>query len=63
MPLVADLLDCSTKKPLSTAALNFLLAGRDTSPVMLSWFFCLVMNHLAMEEKIPTELTGSYFHS
>ncbi|RDX75595.1 Cytochrome P450 86A1, partial [Mucuna pruriens] len=48
-------------KPLSAAvlrqiALNFVLAGRDTSSVALSWFFWLVMNHPAVEEKILDEL-------
>ncbi|KAG4989381.1 hypothetical protein JHK82_031704 [Glycine max] len=39
-------------------ALNFLLAGRDTSSVALSWFFWLVMNHPDVEEKILDELTA-----
>ncbi|KAK2386783.1 cytochrome P450 86A8 [Trifolium repens] len=38
-------------------ALNFVLAGRDTSSVALSWFFWLVMNHPIVEEKILKELT------
>lgn len=37
--------------------LNFILAGRDTSSVALSWFFWLVMNHPKVEEKIIKELT------
>jgi len=37
--------------------LNFILAGRDTSSVALSWFFWLVMNHPKVEEKIINELT------
>ncbi|XP_027337467.1 cytochrome P450 86A1-like [Abrus precatorius] len=50
-------------KPLSAGvlrqiALNFVLAGRDTSSVALSWFFWLVMNHPAVEEKIIDELTA-----
>lgn len=39
-------------------ALNFVLAGRDTSSVALSWFFWLVMNHPSVEEKILAELTA-----
>ncbi|XP_061358045.1 cytochrome P450 86A1-like [Gastrolobium bilobum] len=50
-------------KPFSDAvlqrfALNFLLAGRDTSSVALSWFFWLVMNHPHVEERILNELTA-----
>ncbi|KAK7301791.1 hypothetical protein RJT34_12666 [Clitoria ternatea] len=50
-------------KPLSAAvlrriALNFVLAGRDTSSVALSWFFWLIMNHPAVEQKIIDELTS-----
>ncbi|WVY93616.1 hypothetical protein V8G54_032704 [Vigna mungo] len=50
-------------KPLSAAtlrqiALNFVLAGRDTSSVALSWFFWLVMNHPTVEDKILDELTA-----
>lgn len=39
-------------------ALNFVLAGRDTSSVALSWFFWLVMNHPLVEEKIVLELAA-----
>ncbi|KAJ1384194.1 Cytochrome P450 [Sesbania bispinosa] len=39
-------------------ALNFVLAGRDTSSVALSWFFWLVMNHPEVEERILRELTA-----
>ncbi|KAG5001530.1 hypothetical protein JHK87_022602 [Glycine soja] len=50
------------RKPLSAAtlrqiALNFLLAGRDTLSMALSWFFWLIMNHPTVEEKILAELT------
>ncbi|KAI3947225.1 hypothetical protein MKX01_019878 [Papaver californicum] len=38
-------------------ALNFVLAGRDTSSVALSWFFWLVMTHPRVEEKIIDELS------
>ncbi|CAL5189615.1 unnamed protein product [Lathyrus oleraceus] len=37
--------------------LNFILAGRDTSSVALTWFFWLVINHPKVEEKIIKELT------
>lgn len=37
-------------------ALNFILAGRDTSSVALSWFFWLVIQNPRVEEKILTEL-------
>lgn len=36
--------------------LNFILAGRDTSSVALSWFFYLVSYHPRVEEKIVTEI-------
>ncbi|KAL0533590.1 hypothetical protein IC582_027628 [Cucumis melo] len=38
-------------------ALNFVLAGRDTSSVALTWFFWLVMNHPDVEEKILSEIS------
>ncbi|XP_059660847.1 cytochrome P450 86A1 [Cornus florida] len=38
-------------------ALNFVLAGRDTSSVALSWFFWLVMNNPHVEEKIINEIS------
>ncbi|EEE61483.1 hypothetical protein OsJ_15764 [Oryza sativa Japonica Group] len=37
---------------LQHVALNFILAGRDTSSVALSWFFWLVSTHPAVERKI-----------
>ncbi|CAJ1970624.1 unnamed protein product [Sphenostylis stenocarpa] len=37
--------------------LNFVLAGRDTSSVALTWFFWLLMNHPHVEEKIMNEIT------
>ncbi|KAE9594153.1 hypothetical protein Lal_00017039 [Lupinus albus] len=43
---------------LQRIALNFVLAGRDTSSVALSWFFWLVMNHPDVESKILKELTA-----
>ncbi|KAL5580792.1 hypothetical protein UlMin_013234 [Ulmus minor] len=42
---------------LQRIALNFVLAGRDTSSVALSWFFWLVMNHHDVEEKIISEIS------
>jgi fatty acid omega-hydroxylase len=49
-------------KPISAPVLqriilSFILAGRDTSSVALSWFFWLIMNHPSVEEKIIKELT------
>lgn len=37
-------------------ALNFILAGRDTSSVALSWFFWLVSQNKNVEEKILVEI-------
>ena len=41
---------------LQHVALNFILAGRDTSSVALSWFFYLVSQDPIVEEKIITEI-------
>ena len=41
---------------LQHVALNFILAGRDTSSVALSWFFWLVIQNPNVEEKIITEI-------
>ncbi|KAJ7944939.1 putative Cytochrome P450 [Quillaja saponaria] len=41
---------------LQHVALNFILAGRDTSSVALSWFFWLVSQNPQVEEKILMEL-------
>ncbi|GJN02085.1 hypothetical protein PR202_ga19403 [Eleusine coracana subsp. coracana] len=41
---------------LQHVALNFILAGRDTSSVALSWFFWLVSTHPAAERAIVREL-------
>ncbi|KAL5208030.1 hypothetical protein ABZP36_032465 [Zizania latifolia] len=41
---------------LQHVALNFILAGRDTSSVALSWFFWLVSTHPTVERKIVREL-------
>ncbi|PIN02384.1 Cytochrome P450 CYP4/CYP19/CYP26 subfamily [Handroanthus impetiginosus] len=45
-----------TDKFLQHVALNFILAGRDTSSVALSWFFWLVTLNPKVEEKILIEL-------
>ncbi|KAF2312584.1 hypothetical protein GH714_035150 [Hevea brasiliensis] len=42
---------------LQRIALNFVLAGRDTSSVALSWFFWLVMNNPEVEAKIVKEIS------
>ncbi|XP_022156573.1 cytochrome P450 86A7 [Momordica charantia] len=41
---------------LQHVALNFILAGRDTSSVALSWFFYLVTQNPRVEEKILAEI-------
>ncbi|KAF3448582.1 hypothetical protein FNV43_RR09295 [Rhamnella rubrinervis] len=41
---------------LQHVALNFILAGRDTSSVALSWFFWLVIQNPEVEDKILKEL-------
>ncbi|KAF8365052.1 hypothetical protein HHK36_032934 [Tetracentron sinense] len=41
---------------LQHVALNFILAGRDTSSVALSWFFWLVIQNPRVEEKILREI-------
>ncbi|KAL4302042.1 hypothetical protein GQ457_10G008940 [Hibiscus cannabinus] len=46
-----------TSAVLQRIALNFVLAGRDTSSVALSWFFWLVMNHQEIEQKIVDEIS------
>ncbi|KAK7292690.1 hypothetical protein RJT34_15542 [Clitoria ternatea] len=43
-------------KFLQHVALNFILAGRDTSSVALSWFFWLVTQNPKVEEKILHEI-------
>ncbi|KAL6543053.1 hypothetical protein OROHE_010573 [Orobanche hederae] len=37
---------------------NFILVGRDTSSVALSWFFCLLSRNPALEERIVEEICG-----
>ncbi|XVF33311.1 hypothetical protein REPUB_Repub17cG0157600 [Reevesia pubescens] len=41
---------------LQHVALNFILAGRDTSSVALSWFFWLITQHPTVEDKILLEI-------
>ncbi|GKU96754.1 hypothetical protein SLEP1_g9952 [Rubroshorea leprosula] len=41
---------------LQHVALNFILAGRDTSSVALSWFFWLITQHPSVEVKILREI-------
>lgn len=41
---------------LQHVALNFILAGRDTSSVALSWFFWLVIQNPSVEDKILREI-------
>lgn len=43
-------------KFLQHVALNFILAGRDTSSVALCWFFWLVMQNPRVEDKIVKEI-------
>ncbi|GAB4857390.1 hypothetical protein Ancab_015299 [Ancistrocladus abbreviatus] len=45
-----------TDKFLQHVVLNFILAGRDTSSVALSWFFWLVNQNPQVEEKILIEI-------
>lgn len=47
-----------TDEFLRNVALNFILAGRDTSSVALSWFFWLVTLNPRVEEKILIELSS-----
>ncbi|XP_010419577.1 PREDICTED: cytochrome P450 86A2 isoform X2 [Camelina sativa] len=41
---------------LQHVVLNFILAGRDTSSVALSWFFWLITTHPTVEDKIVREI-------
>ncbi|GAB2296822.1 hypothetical protein Dimus_030923 [Dionaea muscipula] len=45
-----------TDKFLQYVALNFILAGRDTSSVAMSWFFWLLTRNPRVEEKILVEI-------
>ncbi|KAE8664941.1 Cytochrome P450 86A2 [Hibiscus syriacus] len=42
---------------LQQVALNFILAGRDTSSVALCWFFWLITQHPTVEDKILREIS------
>ncbi|KMT12085.1 hypothetical protein BVRB_5g100400 [Beta vulgaris subsp. vulgaris] len=48
--------ECYSDKFLQEVILNFILAGRDTSSVALSWFFWLVSINPRVEEKILIEI-------
>ncbi|XP_051126931.1 cytochrome P450 86A8-like [Andrographis paniculata] len=48
--------ESSSNKSLQHVALNFILAGRDTSSVALSWFFWLLMQNPRVEMAILTEI-------
>ncbi|PON62896.1 Cytochrome P450, E-class, group I [Parasponia andersonii] len=48
---------------LQHVALNFILAGRDTSSVALSWFFWLVSQNKRVEEKILVEICTVLFET
>ncbi|XVF80088.1 hypothetical protein PTKIN_Ptkin15bG0042200 [Pterospermum kingtungense] len=45
-----------TDEFLKHVALNFILAGRDTSSVALCWFFWLLTQHPTVEEKVLREI-------
>ncbi|XP_051129336.1 cytochrome P450 86A22-like [Andrographis paniculata] len=45
-----------TDRFLQEVALNFILAGRDTSSVALSWFFWLLIQNPRIEEKVLEEI-------
>lgn len=49
--------ECYSDEFLQHVALNFILAGRDTSSVALSWFFWLVTQNPRVEEKILREIS------
>ncbi|KAL5551616.1 hypothetical protein UlMin_001792 [Ulmus minor] len=48
--------ECYTEEFLKHVALNFILAGRDTSSIAMSWFFWLVIKNPEIEEKILIEI-------
>uniref|UniRef100_A0A2P2IVW4 Cytochrome P450 family protein n=1 Tax=Rhizophora mucronata TaxID=61149 RepID=A0A2P2IVW4_RHIMU len=48
--------ECYSDAFLQRVALNFILAGRDTSSVALSWFFWLICQNPSVEEKILHEI-------
>lgn len=48
---------------LKRIALNFVLAGRDTSSVAMSWFFWLVMNNPDIEKKLINEMYRILFET
>lgn len=54
--LSKDDVNHGSTEALRDAMLNFIIAGRDTSAVALSWFLYLVSLHSRVEEKILAEL-------
>lgn len=44
------------EQALRDTCLNFLIAGRDTTALMLSWFFFLLSQHPEVEERVLAEL-------
>ncbi|GAB4842771.1 hypothetical protein Ancab_012746 [Ancistrocladus abbreviatus] len=56
MRLKDDNGEAFSEKFLSDICVNFILAGRDTSSVALSWFFWLLDKHPEVEEKILQEV-------
>ncbi|XP_010556547.1 PREDICTED: cytochrome P450 86A2-like [Tarenaya hassleriana] len=48
--------DSFNERFLQQVAVNFILAGRDTSSVALSWFFWLITKHPTVEDKIMREI-------
>jgi fatty acid omega-hydroxylase len=50
-------MDAMNVSVLQRITLNFILASRDTSLVVLSWFFWLVMHYPKVEDKIVKEIS------
>ena len=46
----------TSQTELREIAMNFILAGRDTTAVMLSWFFYEILRHPEIEKKILSEI-------
>lgn len=45
-----------TDKYLRDIILNFIMAGRDTTAVTLSWFFYMLCKHPSLQEKLDQEI-------
>ncbi|XP_004505709.1 cytochrome P450 86B1 [Cicer arietinum] len=54
--------NCYSDKFLRDICVNFILAGRDTSSVALSWFFWLINKNPEVEEKIVEEICRVVSH-